>query len=89
MNELQKIKARRLLATMVILGGTCTLNQAVDYMWAIDLKKGFEFMISKGWRYYVFFNKYPSRLKDSGNLKEIGKDDNGEKIWEVIDEVVE
>ena len=49
MNELQKIKARRLLATMVILGGTCTLNQAVDYMWAIDLKKGFEFMISKGW----------------------------------------
>tara|TARA_R100001480_G_C4600049_1_gene162998 strand:+ start:215 stop:481 length:267 start_codon:yes stop_codon:yes gene_type:complete len=88
MNELQKIKSRRLLKTMVILG-PCTLNQAVDYMWAIDLKKGFEFMISKGWRYYVFFNKYPARLKDSGNLKEIGKNENGEKIWEVIDEVVE
>ncbi len=89
MNELQKIKAKRLLATMVILGGTCTLNQAVDYMWAIDLKKGFEFMISIGWRYYVFFNKFPSLLKESGNLQEIGKDDNGENIWEVIDEEIE
>ena len=83
MNE----QLKRLLFTFQLLG-TCSCNEAVDFMWEEDKKTNK--IIERGWRYYVHMNKLPDKLMVKGYIVEHGakKGSNGrrEKTWEITEE---
>lgn len=58
-----------------------TANQAIERIFASDMKKGPTFVISsRGWKFYVHLNKLFAPLEREGRIKQIGECD-GEKLW--------
>lgn len=65
-----------------------TTNEAIDFIYKEDLKKGDAYMLRTGWRYYVHLNKqtiYLQReMKVVPNGFKTGTLGRPEQIWKVI-----
>lgn len=49
-----------------------TTNEAINYIYENDLKKGTDYMLNRGWRYYNHLNKQTIRLHRNGAISLIG-----------------
>ena len=79
-----KNENRERIKEVVRIKKTCTINEALNFMWEIDLKEGFEFMKKRGWKYYVHMNKLFSVLLKNGDLNQVGLcPKTGEKLWSI------
>ena len=65
--------------------GSATANQIIDAFYRRDIRKGYEYAVKKGWRFYVHLNKHYSVLEDRGMIIHKGyiKGPSGrkEKVW--------
>jgi len=64
-----------------------TANEAIDRIFKRDTKKGADFVIDRGWRFYVHLNKMISPMAVNRDLKlvslRMGESGKLEKVWQV------
>lgn len=65
-----------------------TTNEAIERIYRRDLSKGKDFMLNRGWRFYVHLNKETAKLAADGVIEHIGykvgKTKKIEKVWRFI-----
>ncbi len=83
--ELNKEAKRKLLFTELIKRGASTANEIIDIQFNRDVRKGPDFVIQRGWRFYVHLNKHFADFEDEGLAyvrgKTKGPTGKDEKIW--------
>lgn len=65
--------------------GAATTNEVIDTFFKRDIKKGYEYALEKGWRFYVHLNKHYSVLEERGLILhkgyKVGASGKKEKVW--------
>lgn len=82
---MDKDAKRKLLMSELTKRGASTANEIIDLIFSRDVKKGYDFVVGRGWRFYVHLNKHFSEFEEEGLVTHKGntKGPTGkfEKIW--------
>lgn len=80
-----KDEKTKLLLRELAKRGASTTNEIIDHLFSKDLKKGYDFVIKRGWRFYVHLNKHFTDFEGDGYIIHKGsiKGPTGkaEKVW--------